>query len=41
MGFRFHKSVKIAPGVKVNFNKKSSSITFGGKGAHYTINSKG
>lgn len=41
MGFRFHKSVKIVPGVKVNFNKKSSSITFGGKGAHYTINSKG
>lgn len=41
MGIRFRKSVKIAPGVKVNLNKKSTSVTFGGKGAHYTINSKG
>lgn len=39
--FRFRKSIKIAPGVKLNFNKKSSSITFGGKGAHYTVNSNG
>ena len=41
MGLRFRKSIKIAPGVKINFNKKSSSITFGGKGVHYTMNSKG
>lgn len=41
MGLRFRKSFKIAPGVKVNLNKKSTSVTFGGKGAHYTINSKG
>ena len=41
MGFRFRKSIKIAPGVKLNFNKKSTGITFGGKGVHYTINSKG
>ena len=41
MGFRFRKSFKIAPGVKVNFNKKSAGVTFGGKGFHYTINSKG
>lgn len=41
MGIRFRKSFKVAPGVKVNLNKKSSSVTFGGKGAHYTINSKG
>ena len=41
MGFRFHRSVKILPGVKININKKSNSITFGPKGAHYTINSKG
>lgn len=39
--FRFRKSVKIAPGVKLNFNKNSTSVTFGGKGAHYTVNSKG
>lgn len=41
MGLRFRKSFKIAPGVKLNLNKKSSSVTFGGKGAHYTVNSKG
>lgn len=41
MGLRFRKTFKIAPGVKVNLNKKSTSVTFGGKGAHYTINSKG
>lgn len=41
MGFRFRKSIKIAPGVKLNFNKKSTGITFGGKGLHYTVNSNG
>ena len=41
MGFRFRKSFKIAPGVKLNLNKKSAGITFGGKGAHFTMNTKG
>ena len=41
MGFRFRKSFKIAPGVKFNLNKNSHSFTFGGKGMHYTVNSKG
>lgn len=41
MGLRFRKSVKIAPGVKVNFNKKSISTTFGTKGAHHTISTSG
>lgn len=41
MGFRFRKSFKIAPGVKLNLNKKSTGITFGAKGVHYTMNSKG
>lgn len=41
MGFKFRKSVKIAPGVKLNLNKKSAGISIGGKGAHYTVNSKG
>ena len=41
MGFRFRKSFRIAPGVKLNLNKKSAGITFGGKGAHFTINNKG
>ena len=41
MGLKFRKSVKIAPGVKININKKSVSTTFGTKGASHTINSKG
>ena len=41
MGIRRRKSVKIAPGVKLNIGKKSSSITFGGKGMHHTISSTG
>lgn len=40
MGLRFRKSFKIAPGVKLNLNKKSAGITFGGKGAHFTMNTK-
>lgn len=41
MGLRFRKSIKIAPDVKLNLNKKSASVTLGGKGVHYTVNSKG
>lgn len=41
MGLRFRKSIKIAPGVKLNLNKKSTSVTFGGKGLHHTISSTG
>lgn len=41
MGLRFKKSVQIAPGLKLNLNKKSVGITAGTKGAHYTINSSG
>lgn len=41
MGLRFRKSIKVAPGVKVNFNKSSVSTTIGSRGAHYTVNSKG
>lgn len=37
MPFRFHKTIKIAPGVKFNFNKKSASMSFGGKHAGFTI----
>lgn len=41
MGLRFRKSFKIAPGVKVNLNKKSAGVTIGTKGAHYTVNTSG
>lgn len=39
--FRFKKSIKLAPGLKLNLNKKSTSLTFGGKGFHHTISSNG
>lgn len=41
MGLRFLKSIKIASGVRLNINKKSTSLSFGGKGLRYSINSKG
>lgn len=41
MGWRYRKSVKILPGVKLNLNKNSTSVSIGGKGHHTTINSKG
>lgn len=41
MGFRFHKSIKIAPGIRLNLNKKSTSVSIGGKGARYTVSSNG
>ena len=41
MGFRFRKSIKAAPGVRVNLNKKSASVSVGGKGARYTVSSTG
>ena len=40
MGFRFHKSIKILPGVRLNINKRSVSITAGGKLGGVTVNSR-
>lgn len=41
MGWRFHRSIKIAPGIRLNFNKNSTSISLGGHGFHKTISSNG
>lgn len=40
MGWRYRKSVKIAPGVKLNFGKKSMGVSIGGKHGGVSINSK-
>lgn len=40
MGWRFRKSIKILPGVKLNFNKNSTSVSIGSKHAGITVNSK-
>jgi hypothetical protein len=41
MAARFSKSFKVAPGVRVRVNAKSTSISLGGKGLRYTANSSG
>jgi tetratricopeptide (TPR) repeat protein len=41
MSLRFRKSMKLMPGVRLNFNKDSIGMSFGVPGARYTINSKG
>lgn len=40
MGFRFRKSFKIAPGVRVNVGKKSIGMSIGGKRGGLSFNSK-
>ena len=39
--FRFRRSIKIAPGIRWNFGKKSTSLSIGGRGANYTIGTSG
>ena len=41
MGFRFRKSIKLFPGVKLNLGKKSASISIGTKGARHTVSTTG
>jgi hypothetical protein len=41
MGFRFRRSVRILPGVKVNLSGSGASVSLGGRGFHYTIGPKG
>ena len=40
LGLRFRKSVKIAPGVKLNIGKKSVGVSVGGKHGGVSFNSK-
>ena len=40
MGLRFRKSIKIAPGVKVNIGKKSVGMSVGGKYGGISMNSR-
>lgn len=41
MGFRFRKSVKILPGVRVNVSGSGVSTTIGGRGASVSIGKRG
>jgi len=38
---RARRSIKVAPGFKVNLNKRSVGVTVGTRGAHYSVNSSG
>jgi hypothetical protein len=41
MGFRFRRSLKILPGVRINFSGSGTSVSLGARGFHYTIGPRG
>lgn len=41
MGFRFRRSLRIAPGLRLNFSKSGISTSIGGRGATYNIGPRG
>ena len=41
MSIRFRKSINLGGGLKLNLNKKSAGLSFGGKGARFSMNSDG
>ena len=41
MGLRFRRSIRIAPGLRVNVGKSSVSLSAGGRGASVTFGSRG
>ena len=41
MGFRFHRSIKLLPGIRLNFGKRGISTSIGVRGAHVTFGKTG
>ena len=41
MGLRFHKKIKILPGVDINVSKSGLGLSVGPKGAKVSVNPKG
>jgi hypothetical protein len=41
MPFRFRKSFRVLPGVRINLNGKSASVTLGSGRVHETISTTG
>jgi hypothetical protein len=41
MSFRFWRRIRIAPGVTLNLSKSTASLSFGPRGAKYTISPRG
>ena len=42
MGWRYRRSIRLAPGLRINLGKRGVSVTAGGRGGpHYTVHSSG
>ena len=41
MGFRFYRSLKLLPGVRLNFGKRGIGISAGVRGLHVGVDSRG
>jgi hypothetical protein len=41
MAFRFSRSLKIAPGIRLNFGKRGIGISAGVRGAHVGVDARG
>jgi hypothetical protein len=41
MGFNFRRSIRLAPGLRINFGKRGTSVSLGGRGVTTNINKKG
>lgn len=41
MGFRFRRSIKLLPGVRLNLSGSGASVSLGPRGLHYTVGPKG
>jgi hypothetical protein len=41
MGFRFRKSFRVAPGVRLNVSKRGAGVSLGGKGFTHSIGPSG
>ena len=41
MSIRFRRSMKVAPGVRLNIGKGGGSVRIGGRGAGYTVGTSG
>ena len=41
MGFRFRRSIRILPGIRLNVGKRGASVSMGVRGAHVTLGPKG
>jgi len=41
MGFRFRRSIRLLPGIRINIGKRGASVSMGVRGAHITVGSTG